>query len=73
MALRLIQENLNAVDMSLFVWKDSRMVDLEMMKALCIQDITAFPAIKLDDAVWKHLSLVDRQHRFECKPGNPAW
>jgi len=33
MALRLIQEVLDAVDMNLIVCKDFRMVDLDMMKA----------------------------------------
>ena len=33
MALRLIQENLDAVDMNLILCKEFRMVDLEMMKA----------------------------------------
>ena len=72
MALRLIQENLDIVDMNLIVCKEFRMVDLEMMKALNIQPITAFPVIHIDDAARNHLSPFDRRHRFECEPGHPA-
>ena len=51
MALRLIQENLDAVNMNLIVFKEFRIVDLEMIKARHIQHVTAFPVIQIDDAV----------------------
>ena len=55
-ALGLIPEILNAIDVIVPVCKELRMVDTEVMEVRPIQYIIAAPAVGINDAIRSHLS-----------------
>ena len=62
-ALGLILEILNAIDVILAVCEELRMVDTEVMVVPHIQHIIAAPAVGLNDAIRDHLALYDGDQR----------
>ena len=66
-ALRLVPEVLDPVDMILLVSKQFRMIDPEVVEGRDIQYIVATLTIRVDDAIRHHLALDDRhQGRRRC-------
>ncbi len=58
-ALGLVPEILDPVDVIMTVCKELGMIDPEVVKARDIQHIVATPAVGIDDAVWHNLTLYD--------------
>ena len=67
MALRLVPEILNTVDVIPVLGKELRVVDPEVFEVRHIQHIVAPPAVRIDDAVGHHLALNDR---YQCGRGS---
>ena len=61
MALRLVPKILNPVDMIFLVCKELRMVDAEMLELRYIQYIVAAPTVGINNAIWHHLALNNRE------------
>ena len=62
-ALGLIPEILNAIDVIVAICEELRMVDTEEMEVRRIQHIIAGPAVGINDAVRDHLDL-SAEHRL---------
>ena len=62
-ALGLIPEILNAIDVIVAVCEELRMVDTEVMEVRHIQHIIAAPAVGINDAIRDHLALYDGYQR----------
>ena len=58
-ALGLVPEILDPVDVIMTVCKEMRMIDPEVVKGRDIQHIVATPAVGIDDTVWHNLALYD--------------
>ena len=58
-ALGLILEILNAIDVIVAVCEQLRMLDTEVMEVRHIQHIIAAPAVEINDAIRDHLALYD--------------
>ena len=61
MALGLVPEILDAVDVILLVGEQFRMVDPEVMKVRHVEHIVPSPAVRVDDAVRHDLARHDRE------------
>ena len=62
-ALDLIPEIINAIDVIVAVCEELRMVDTEVMVARHIKHIIAAPAVGINDAIRDHLALYDGDQR----------
>lgn len=62
-ALGLIPEILNAIDVIVAVCDELRMVDTEVMEVRHIQHIIAAPAVGISNAIRDLLALYDGGHR----------
>ena len=62
-ALGLILEILNAIDVIVAVCEQLRMVNTEVMEVRHIQHIIAAPAVGINDAISDHLALYDGDQR----------
>ena len=62
-ALGLILEILNAIDVIVAVCEQLRMLDTEVMEVRYIQHIIAAPAVGINDAIRDHLALYDGDQR----------
>jgi len=62
-ALGLISEILNAIDVIVAVCEELRMVDTEVMEVRHIQHIIAAPTVGINNAIRDHLALYDGDQR----------
>ena len=67
MTFRLVPEVLDPVDVSARISKQPGVVDPEVLEVRHIQHIVAPPAVRIDDAVGRHLALNDR---YQCGRGS---
>ena len=70
MALRLVPEILNPVDVILLVGEQLRVVDPEVMEVRHIKHVVAPPTVRIDDAVRHDLARHDREQSCRRRIGN---
>ena len=63
MALGLVPEILNAIDVIVAICEERRMVDTEVMEVWHIQYIIAAPEVGINDAILNHLAFYDGDQR----------
>jgi hypothetical protein len=65
MALRLVPEILDTIDVIVSVCKEYGVVDSEMLEVRYIQHVIGLPAVRIDDAVRDYFALNDW---YQCGP-----